>query len=38
MVNGKLIVRDGASLTLRSAEILSKAAEYGQKITRSLQQ
>jgi 5-methylthioadenosine/S-adenosylhomocysteine deaminase len=36
MVNGKLIARDGASLTLRSAEILSKAREYRDIVRRSL--
>jgi 5-methylthioadenosine/S-adenosylhomocysteine deaminase len=38
MVNGKLIVRDGASLTIRSAEVLAKAREYGQIVLRSLKQ
>ena len=37
-VNGKPIVRDGRSLTLDSAAILSKAAEYGRKVKASLQQ
>ena len=36
MVNGKPIVRDGRSLTLDSALILSKAKEYGAKVAASL--
>jgi 5-methylthioadenosine/S-adenosylhomocysteine deaminase len=36
MVGGKLIVRDGASLTLRAPGILSKAREYGAIVRRSL--
>jgi 5-methylthioadenosine/S-adenosylhomocysteine deaminase len=36
MVEGKLIVRDGASLTLRAPGILSKAREYGAIVSRSL--
>ena len=35
-VNGKLIVRDGRSLTLDSTMILSKAREYGAKVQASL--
>ena len=36
VVNGRQIVRDGQSLTLDSKAILAKAAEYADKITRSL--
>lgn len=36
MVNGKLVVRDGKSLTLDSAAILKKAAEYRAAVTASL--
>ncbi len=35
-VNGRLIVRDGRSLTLDSALVLSKAKEYGAKVAASL--
>jgi 5-methylthioadenosine/S-adenosylhomocysteine deaminase len=37
MVNGKPIVREGRSLTLNQALILSKAREYGAKVAASLQ-
>ena len=37
MVNGRPLVRDGRSLTLNEAQILSKAAEYGMQVKRSLQ-
>ncbi len=36
VVNGKLIVRDGRSLTLDSAAVLAKANEFGAKISASL--
>jgi 5-methylthioadenosine/S-adenosylhomocysteine deaminase len=36
VVNGKPIVRDGRSLTLDSALVLSKAKEYGAKVAASL--
>jgi len=36
-VNGRLIVRDGAALTLQAPPILSKAAEYARRIRASLQ-
>jgi len=35
-VNGKLIVRDGRSLTLDPAAIMAKAKEYGAKVAASL--
>ena len=35
-VNGKPIVRDGRSLTLDPALVLSKAKEYGAKVSASL--
>ena len=37
MVNGRPVVRDGRSLTLNEAQILSKAAEYAVQVKRSLQ-
>ena len=37
MVNGRPVVRDGRSLTLNEAQILSKAAEYAMQVKRSLQ-
>jgi 5-methylthioadenosine/S-adenosylhomocysteine deaminase len=36
MVNGRLVVRDGKSLTLNEAQILQKAAEYRTKVSASL--
>jgi 5-methylthioadenosine/S-adenosylhomocysteine deaminase len=36
MVNGKIVIRDGRSLTLDEKQILSKAAEYALQVTRSL--
>jgi 5-methylthioadenosine/S-adenosylhomocysteine deaminase len=36
MVNGRLLVRDHQPLTLDSARILAKAAEYGVKVSESL--
>ncbi len=36
MVNGKLVVRDHAALTLDQSQILRKAAEYGIQVRRSL--
>jgi 5-methylthioadenosine/S-adenosylhomocysteine deaminase len=36
VVNGRPIVRDGRSLTVDSAVVLSKAAEYGAKVAASL--
>ena len=35
-VNGKPIVRDGRSLTLDSALVISKAKEYGAKVAASM--
>jgi 5-methylthioadenosine/S-adenosylhomocysteine deaminase len=37
MVNGRLIVRDGRSLTLDPKLVLQKAEEYGRKVRASLQ-
>ncbi len=36
VVNGRLLVRDGHSLTLNEAEIIAKAVEYGKKVSQSL--
>ncbi|HUE02450.1 MAG TPA: amidohydrolase [Bryobacteraceae bacterium] len=36
MVNGKLLVKDGQSLTLNAAEIEAKAREYGAQVQKSL--
>jgi 5-methylthioadenosine/S-adenosylhomocysteine deaminase len=36
MVNGKVVVRDGKSLTLNEAQILQKALEYRAKVSASL--
>ena len=36
MVNGKWIVRDRASLTMKRSEILAKAEEYRRAIAESL--
>jgi 5-methylthioadenosine/S-adenosylhomocysteine deaminase len=36
MVNGRTIVRDGKMLTLNSAQIAAKAAQYQQRVARSL--
>jgi 5-methylthioadenosine/S-adenosylhomocysteine deaminase len=36
MVNGKLIVRDGRSLTLDAAAIMAKAREYGLQVAKSV--
>jgi 5-methylthioadenosine/S-adenosylhomocysteine deaminase len=36
MVNGKLVVRDAAVLTLNRLQIMQKAAEYGLKVSASL--
>jgi 5-methylthioadenosine/S-adenosylhomocysteine deaminase len=36
MVNGRWVVRDRASLTLKSAEVLAKAREYAEKIKASI--
>ena len=36
MVNGRLLVRDGQSLTLNAAEIEAKAREYGEQVRKSL--
>jgi 5-methylthioadenosine/S-adenosylhomocysteine deaminase len=36
MVNGRLVVRDGQSLTLDQKQILLKAAEYAIQVSRSL--
>jgi 5-methylthioadenosine/S-adenosylhomocysteine deaminase len=37
MVNGRVVVRDGQSLTLDQKQILLKAAEYAIQVSRSLQ-
>ena len=36
MVNGRPIVRDGASLTLKAAEIMAHAAEYRKQVSASV--
>jgi len=36
MVNGRLLVRDGQSLTLNAAQIEAKAREYGEQVEKSL--
>lgn len=36
MVNGRPIVRDGASLTLKQTEIMARAAEYRQQVSASV--
>jgi 5-methylthioadenosine/S-adenosylhomocysteine deaminase len=36
MVNGRAVVRDARILTLNQAQILQKAGEYKEKISRSL--
>ena len=36
MVNGRLLVRDGQSLTLNAAEIEAKARAYGEQVRKSL--
>jgi hypothetical protein len=36
MVNGKTIVRDRKMLTVDASEVLTKAAEYQRKVSRSV--